>query len=130
MDPLDSFRPLPPPPPGRHRRPSRLVSALPGVVAVALLAGTGLLLGLALALGTSAIAAPASRGLNRDTRFYTPQPNQGAVSQIVDLAKKHDFRDAALLAQMAGTPQAKWFTSGTPADVRTGVRTVVTDAAR
>ncbi len=83
-----------------------------------------------LALGTSATAAPASRGMNGSTRFYTPQPNQGAISQIIDLAKAHDFRNAALLARMADTPQAKWFTSGTPAEVQADVHKVVTDAAR
>jgi endoglucanase len=63
------------------------------------------------------------------TRFFVPPPDSGAVSQIIQLVKSRDFKDAALLTKMIATPQAVWFTSGTPAQVKQQVHKTLTEAA-
>ena len=79
----------------------------------------------------SASLAPSASGhsLPADTRFFIPQPSAGAITQIKQLLRGGDWRDAALLARMAATPQAVWFTSGTPADVQKQVHDTVRQAA-
>ena len=78
----------------------------------------------------SAAAAAAARSAPRDTRFYVPPPDPGAIRQIKDLARGGDLRDAVGIARMVTTPQAVWFTSGTPAEVRRSVHHTVEAAAR
>ena len=51
------------------------------------------------------------------------------MSQIAGLARKGDLKDAALLATMEATPQAVWFTGGTPKQVEQSVRTTMREAA-
>ena len=78
---------------------------------------------------TEAITAAApSRGLAPDTRFFIPAPNPGASRQVVDLVKSRSLKDALRIAAMATTPQAVWFTDGTPADVKNAVRKTMRDA--
>jgi endoglucanase len=85
--------------------------------------------------GGVALAAPhhqtatASHTLPPNARLYTPPPDHGALQQAVQLLAQHDARDAALIAAMVTTPQAVWFTGGTPAQVRQDVHTTVTQAA-
>jgi endoglucanase len=83
-------------------------------------------------------AAPASsagsevdHGRNPDqgTRFYIPKPNRGALEQIVDLIKDRQREDARLIGKMIATPQAVWFTAGTPKSVKQDVRKIVKQAA-
>lgn len=62
------------------------------------------------------------------TRFYTPKPVDGALEHVVQLLKQRNKADAKLVAQMIATPQAVWFTGGTPQSVRKEVRKVVTVA--
>jgi endoglucanase len=84
----------------------------------------------ALALGQLSLATPAAAAptatqappLAAGTRFTTPIPDPGAVQQTVDLTRAHRFGDAALIAREAATPQAMWFTDGTPQEVRQEVR--------
>jgi endoglucanase len=94
--------------------------------AVAVLAATAM-------LGWSAIAGPASASvanpLPAGTRFYTPAPDPGAVRQVLHLAATGHPRQALLVGLMATTPQAVWFTKGTPAQVRHDVRHVAARAA-
>jgi endoglucanase len=78
----------------------------------------------------SAAAAPAARHAARDSRFYVPPPPPGSVQQIKDLVRAGDLRDAVGIARMVTTPQAVWFTSGTPAEVRRSVSRTVAAAAR
>ncbi len=47
-----------------------------------------------------------------------PAPDSGAITQIQQLLKAGDFKDAALIAKMVAIPQAVWFTSGTPQQVQ------------
>ena len=92
----------------------------------------------ALGLGLAAAAAatgPASAATadhthqSPSTRFFVPPPDSGALTQIKQLVKARDFKDAALLTGMVTTPQAVWFTSGTPAQVEQQVRKTVIEAA-
>lgn len=75
-------------------------------------------------------AAPTSgRELSPTTRFFVPTPDKGALRQIVSLVKTRHINDAYLIGQMIATPQAVWFTSGTPAEVKKAVQKTVFQAA-
>jgi endoglucanase len=95
-------------------------------------------------MGTGAIAlalmaAPAAfvratgtetaRCVRQDTRFFVPAPNQGALQQIQQLFAGRHAADALLIGRMITTPQAVWFTSGTPQSVKQDVAKVVREAA-
>ncbi len=69
------------------------------------------------------------RSLDPNTRFYVPKPNQGALDQIADLTASGNKADANLIKKMIATPQAVWFTSGTPKSVKQDVRNTVQRAA-
>ena len=94
-----------------------------------------LALGLTAAATATASAGPtrhtatSSRTLAPRTRFFVPLPTSAAVSQEVTLLRSGDRADAARLAHMLRTPQAVWFTSGTPAQVEHQVRTTMVEAA-
>jgi endoglucanase len=67
--------------------------------------------------------------LDPDTEFYTPKPNPGALEQIDDLLSGGNEADAGRIEQMIHTPQAAWFTKGSPASVLRAVRITVRRAA-
>ena len=73
--------------------------------------------------------APAGRDLPASTRFFTPPPASGSTQQILRLAADGDLAGAAGLARMEATPQAVWFTGGTPAQVRQQARVTMAEAA-
>ena len=84
------------------------------------------------ALAASAPAQASARtqaGLDPGTRFYVPKANHGAIEQIADLTSSGDKADAALIRKMIQTPQAVWFTQGTPKTVLQDVRNTVQRAA-
>lgn len=62
------------------------------------------------------------RALAPGTRFYVPPPAPGAFTQELALLKSGQIQNARLLAEMTATPQAVWFTGGTPAAVEQQVR--------
>jgi endoglucanase len=68
------------------------------------------------------------RTLSANTRFMLRTPDTDAVAQFTSLLKSRDFSDAARLAAMETTPQAVWFTSGSPKDVETAVRKTMRQA--
>ena len=82
-------------------------------------------------IGVTSVPATASDGrqLSPSTQFFVPAPDPGALQQIATLRRNHHRADARLLQAMIATPQAVWFTSGTPAEVRNKVGKVVRDAA-
>ncbi|HMB25103.1 MAG TPA: glycoside hydrolase family 6 protein [Anaerolineales bacterium] len=89
---------------------------------------------LALLVSASVPAASAKTGREHGkpqppTRFYVPKPNHGALEQIADLLRHHNKADAKLIGRMIATPQAVWFTAGTPAEVRKDVKKTVKLAA-
>jgi endoglucanase len=63
------------------------------------------------------------------TRLFVPPADQGALRQIAALLRAGNARDAALIWREVTTPQAVWFTSGTPAEVRQQVRLTILRAA-
>ncbi|MEO6600080.1 MAG: glycoside hydrolase family 6 protein, partial [Polyangiaceae bacterium] len=63
------------------------------------------------------------------TRYFVPEPDPGALQQIAGLLKKRDLKGALQIAAMVTTPQAVWFTDGTPKQVEKAVRKVVAQAA-
>ena len=67
--------------------------------------------------------------LDPETQFYVPKVNHGAIEQIADLTSSGHREDASLIQQMIGTPQAVWFTKGTPKTVMQDVRNTVQRAA-
>ena len=69
------------------------------------------------------------RSLDSNTQFYVPKPNHGAIEQIADLTSSGDKADAKLIKEMIETPQAVWFTSGTPKSVQQDVKNTVQRAA-
>lgn len=86
----------------------------------------------ALALATPAATAGGHRppeAQARSTRLYVPPPVDGSVAQVVQLLRQRRLRDAALVTKEITTPQAVWFTSGTPAQVRKEVRRTMQRAA-
>ncbi|GIG22753.1 hypothetical protein Cch01nite_34770 [Cellulomonas chitinilytica] len=100
---------------------SRLRTTLLATVAVVALP-------LAAALPASAHGTPPHHPKPPVTRLFTPPPDDGAVAQIKQLVKQHQWSDAALLTRMAATPQAVWFTSGTPKEVRKAVEKTMKQA--
>ena len=84
------------------------------------------------ALITSAPAlatAQAQTSLDPATEFYVPKANHGAIMQIADLTSSGRKSDARLIKQMIQTPQAVWFTKGTPKTVMQDVRNTAQRAA-
>ncbi len=75
-------------------------------------------------------AATAHSCGDAETQFYVPPPDSGAKKQFSALLKGGQLADAARLAAMEATPQAVWFTSGTPKDVENAVRKTMRDAAK
>jgi endoglucanase len=73
-------------------------------------------------VGASASAVSGSPAL------YTPVPNDGAKKQIAALQSSGKAADADLIRKMIETPQAVWFTKGTPASVEQDVHVVVSRA--
>jgi endoglucanase len=80
-------------------------------------------------LASATSGANLGRGLHPRTRFYIPPPNRDAIRQIAKLIAKHNRADARLIAEMIATPQAVWFTKGTPKSVKQDVRITVKLAA-
>jgi endoglucanase len=70
---------------------------------------------------TPASKAAPSKTLSAHTRFSVRVPDQDAVKQIAGEVKGRDLADALKLGIMAATPQAQWFTSGTPQQVQSDV---------
>lgn len=80
-----------------------------------------------LILGMMATAAAADRP--DPEGFYVPPPNHGAKQQIAELTSQGDKASADLIRNMIKTPQAVWFTAGTPESVLQDVRNTVKRAA-
>ncbi len=90
----------------------------------------GILLLILLAAPVLVTADSTALELGPDTELYVVQPNQGARRQIIQLERRGASADANLIRDMIRTPQAEWFTQGTPASVRREVQSVVRRAAR
>jgi endoglucanase len=69
------------------------------------------------------------QGLDPTTLFYVPKPNHGATDQFADLTSSGNKTDADLIMKLIDTPQAVWFTSGTPHGVQQEVKNTIQRAA-
>jgi endoglucanase len=74
-------------------------------------------------------SAKSQASLDPNTKFYVPKPNHGAIEQIASLTSDGHKEDADLIREMIQTPQAVWFTQGTPKSVQQDVRNTVKRAA-
>jgi endoglucanase len=77
----------------------------------------------------SGASAKSQAALDPGTKFYVPKVNKGATKQIADLTSSGNKADANLIKQLVQTPQAVWFTKGTPKTVMQDVRNTVERAA-
>lgn len=84
---------------------------------------------IAVLIAPVAASAKPQASLDPNTRFYVPPPNPGAKAQIADLTSSGNKADANLIRKMIETPQAVWFTQGTPKSVEQDVRNTVKRAA-
>jgi endoglucanase len=89
----------------------------------------GSLLAAVVASAPALASAKSQAVLDPNTRFYVPKVNKGATAQIADLTSSGSKADANLIKQMIQTPQAVWFTKGTPKTVMQDVRNTVLRAA-
>ncbi|MFL5307668.1 MAG: glycoside hydrolase family 6 protein [Polyangia bacterium] len=71
-----------------------------------------------------------ARTLAPDTEFFLRKPDDGAMSQFRGLIKSREFVDAVRLGAMESTPQAVWFTDGSPKEVEAAVRKTMREAER
>ncbi|WP_211240941.1 glycoside hydrolase family 6 protein [Hamadaea tsunoensis] len=69
------------------------------------------------------------RTLAPGTRFYVDPDSKAAHQAVTDL-RDRNFAGALGMAKLATWPQAAWFTSGSPAEVKTQVKDLVRKAAR
>jgi len=79
-----------------------------------------------------ASASPQARAvsdLDPGTSFYVPKANHGAIEQIAALTASGDKSEAVLIREMIETPQAVWFTSGSPHKTQQDVKNTVQRAA-
>jgi endoglucanase len=84
----------------------------------------------ALAITAASIGAtPAEAAIADGSRFYTPEPDRGAIQQIADLATHGQIRLALGVAAMVTTPQAVWYTNGSGSSLTKSVKDEVKRAA-
>jgi endoglucanase len=78
-------------------------------------------------LALVAFAVPASTGakVKDDTGLYVPKANPEARAQITELHRIGAHEDAELIEGLIETPQAVWFTKGTPDEVGRSVEATV-----
>ena len=100
--------------------------ALAGVGATA--TAGALAVGMSAATATASSGAPSSRTLAPNTQFYVAPPVSAYRTQEQALLAAGQTTQAAALAQMVGTPQAVWFTSGTPDQVEQQVSVTMNKA--
>jgi endoglucanase len=86
------------------------------------------LVGVAVLIG--ALVTPAFGGdIDPGTEFAVARPNHGAIEQIAELRSSGLHAEADLIRAMIDTPNAEWYTQGTPKSVKQDVRNDVNRAA-
>jgi endoglucanase len=66
--------------------------------------------------------------LSPATRFYVRPPDTAAIQQTAALSRAGAAREAAAMTAMLAVPQAVWFETGTPDEVRDSVRNTIIQA--
>src|SRR4051812_46277325 len=74
-------------------------------------------------------ALSVAKSTSAPTGFFVPEPDPGALKQVAALLQKRDVKGALQIAAMVATPQAVWFTDGTPKQVEKAVKKVIAEAA-
>jgi endoglucanase len=69
-----------------------------------------------------------TQAVSGSPQLYTPVPDDGAKKQIDTLQSSGQAADADLIRKVINTPQATWFTKGTPKSVQQDVNVVVSRA--
>src|SRR3954452_3844785 len=119
----------------RQRQQTFLWAVIAGAAAVGLgcaddsTSGTSETAPVVAAAVTPASKPASSHTLSPNTRFTVRAPDQDAVKQIAGEVRGRDLPDAIRLGLMAATPQAFWFTSGTPSQVQSDVHKTMSQAA-
>lgn len=80
---------------------------------------------IAVLVASTTVFAAGPQSLDPNTPFYVPKPLKGPQVQIAQLIASGNKEDAALIQQMIDTPQAVWFTGGTPQRVQQDVKNVI-----
>jgi endoglucanase len=99
----------------KAKRPSTRIAVLTALLSV-------------LAICTPA-ASPAQARPAAADKLYVPPANHGAKLQVATLTSQGDAAHADLVRSMINTPQAVWFTQGTPTSVRNDVHATVARAS-
>jgi endoglucanase len=81
-----------------------------------------------LLVGAPSGGAGAAEEPPRPTDLYVPKPDHGAPRQIAELRSQGDPETADAIQAMIDTPQAVWFTAGTPRSVKQDARRVASRA--
>jgi endoglucanase len=84
---------------------------------------------LVVAAAGAALLASGAAGAGQTTRFYVPPPSDGALQQVLQLARSHDLQGAALITKMELQPRAVWLNGGTSQDATKQVRQTMVLAA-
>ena len=74
-------------------------------------------------------ALSVAKSTSAPTGYFVPDPDPGALKQVASLLRKRDLKGALQIAAMVTTPQAVWFTDGTPKQVEKAVKKVIAQAA-
>src|SRR6266508_5785820 len=77
----------------------------------------------------AALAPSVAAGHGSAQRLFVPPPDPDGVRQVATLLRQHKLADAARVGTMITTPQAVWFTKGTPQQVEREVRQTMALAA-
>lgn len=75
-----------------------------------------------------AYAVNGSGGIPAGSKFYVPKVSKAAQEQMTALRQSGDKTSAELIQRMVRTGSARWFTSGTPSQVKKEVRTTISSA--
>ena len=79
----------------------------------------------AFALLAATVSSTAVAKVKDDSGLYVPKPNPDARAQITALHREGLHADAEAIEALTETPQAVWFTRGTPDEVRSSVEATV-----
>jgi endoglucanase len=77
----------------------------------------------------AALAPSVAAAHSSAQRLFVPPPDPGGVRQVATLLKQHRLAEAARVGRLITTPQAVWFTKGTPQQVEREVRQTMALAA-
>jgi len=102
-------------------------SVLGHIVSLGLIVSASIVSGCSADAQSEATEVSAS-AISGSPELYTAKPNEGSKHQVATLQSSQNTADAELIRKLNATPQATWFTQGTPASVQQQVNVVVSRA--